>query len=80
MGGLNLPPPPAYNISAISQVEEQSAVLVLVAEVGVLRQLEEGLFNVLCDGLYLLFPQRQVGNLLGTVRTGKAEQESSPLT
>jgi hypothetical protein len=41
---------------------------------------EEGLLNALCDGLYLIFPQRQVGKLLGTVRTGKAEQESSSLT
>lgn len=73
-------PPPAHNISGISQVEEQAAVLVLVAEVGVLRQVEEGLLNALCDGLYLIFPQRQVGKLLGTVRTGKAEQESSSLT
>lgn len=74
LGGLNLlflPTPPAHNISGISQVEEQAAVLVLVAEVGVLGQVEEGLLNALRNTLYYFFPQRQVGKLLGTVGISK---------
>lgn len=72
LGWPNLPtPPPAHNISGIFQIEEQAAVLVLVLEVGALSQVEEGLLNVLCNALYLFFPQCQVGKLLGTVETSK---------
>lgn len=72
LGGLNLPlPPQAHNISGISKVEEQAAVLVLVAEVGVLGQVEEGLLNALCNTLDLFFLQRQVGEPLSTAGTSK---------
>lgn len=64
-------PPPAHGVSRIFQVEEQAAVLGLVAEVGVLGQVEEGRLNVLRNACYLLFPQQQVWKLLDTMRTSK---------
>lgn len=63
--------PPLAHISGIPQVEEQVTVLALVAEVGVLGQVEEGSLNAFCNALHLVFPQLQVGKLLGAVGTSK---------
>lgn len=63
--------PPAHRVPGVSQVEEQAAVLDLVAEVGVLGQVEEGRLNALRNAGYLFFPQQQVGKLLDTGRTSQ---------
>lgn len=73
--GPGFPPPLHWGLSptnwvpGVTQVEEQGAILGLVAVGGALHEVKEGCFDVSSDALHRLLTQPQVGKLLTAVGT-----------